>query len=137
MKPPLIFLPIALAAAIFGFSGVPAADIGVILFVVFGVLFLISLVFGGGYRTMPGFLGGVGGVALLAAAMLGAILFSGRFSLETAVAQLDRTLADARDGLGDVVDDPPDATGDEVENGLEDVSDAFDPSPKARPQGAE
>ncbi len=46
----LIFLVIALIAAVFGFGGVAAgaAQIGKILFFVFIVLFLVSLFFGRG-----------------------------------------------------------------------------------------
>ncbi|MGI4747148.1 MAG: DUF1328 domain-containing protein [Janthinobacterium lividum] len=48
----LIFLVIALVAAVFGFGGVAAsfATIGKILFFVFVVLFVISLFFGRGGR---------------------------------------------------------------------------------------
>lgn len=48
----LIFLVIALVAAVFGFGGVAAsfATIGKILFFVFIVLFVISLFFGRGGR---------------------------------------------------------------------------------------
>jgi len=43
----LIFLVVALVAALFGFGGISAAaDIARILFFVFIVLFLLSLVFG-------------------------------------------------------------------------------------------
>ena len=46
----LIFLVIALIAAVFGFGGVAAgaAQIGKILFFIFIVLFLVSLFFGRG-----------------------------------------------------------------------------------------
>lgn len=145
MKLSLLFLVVALIAAIFGFSGIAeaSADIGVILFVVFGVLFLISLVFSGGHRTAGGFLGGVGGVALMAAVVLGAVWFSDRYSLESAGAELDQTLADARESLDEVVDDLPNAigdAGDEVEQTLDDVGEAFDPKNPERvrsSQGAE
>ena len=45
----LIFLIIAIIAAVFGFGGVAegAADIAQILFYIFLLLFVISLVFGG------------------------------------------------------------------------------------------
>lgn len=49
----LIFLVIALVAAVFGFGGVAAdfATIGKILFFVFIVLFVVSLFYGRGRRT--------------------------------------------------------------------------------------
>ncbi|WP_419730285.1 DUF1328 domain-containing protein [Lichenicola sp.] len=49
----LIFLVIALIAAVFGFGGVAAdfATIGKILFFVFIVLFVVSLFYGRGRRT--------------------------------------------------------------------------------------
>ncbi len=142
MKLPLLFLVIAVLAAIFGFSGIAeaSANIGIILFVIFGALFLISLVFGGRHRTVGGFLGGVGGVALLAVVALGAVWFSDRYSLETAGAEMDQTLADARDSLDEVVDDLPAAigdAGDEVEETLNDVGDTFDPKASDRTQAAD
>jgi len=50
----LTFLVLALVAAVFGFGGIAAAfaDIGKILFVVFLVLFLVSLVTGGIRRPL-------------------------------------------------------------------------------------
>jgi uncharacterized membrane protein YtjA (UPF0391 family) len=44
-----VFLIIALVAAVFGFGGIAAPAIGIakVLFFVFIVLFLISLIFGG------------------------------------------------------------------------------------------
>jgi uncharacterized membrane protein YtjA (UPF0391 family) len=50
----LTFLVLALIAAVFGFGGIAAAfaDIGKILFVVFLVLFLVSLVTGGIRRPL-------------------------------------------------------------------------------------
>jgi uncharacterized membrane protein YtjA (UPF0391 family) len=50
----VVFLVIAMIAALFGFTGVylAAAGIAKILFVVFLVLFLISLLFGG-YGRRP------------------------------------------------------------------------------------
>lgn len=49
----LIFLVIALVAAVFGFGGVAAdfATIGKILFFIFIVLFVVSLFYGRGRRT--------------------------------------------------------------------------------------
>lgn len=49
LKWAITFFVIALIAAIFGFGGVAegAADIGQILFYIFLVLFVISLIFGG------------------------------------------------------------------------------------------
>jgi uncharacterized membrane protein YtjA (UPF0391 family) len=51
----LLFLVIAIIAAVFGFGGVAsdAAWIAKILFVVFLILFLISLVFGGWRGGVP------------------------------------------------------------------------------------
>lgn len=51
----LAFLVIALIAAFFGFSGVylAAAGIAKILFFVFLVLFVVSLISGGLYRRTP------------------------------------------------------------------------------------
>jgi uncharacterized membrane protein YtjA (UPF0391 family) len=48
----VVFLIIALIAAVFGFTGVyvAAAGIAKILFFVFLVLFIISLIAGGGWR---------------------------------------------------------------------------------------
>ena len=48
LKWALVFLIVALVAAVFGFGGISAAavDIARILFFVFVVLFLLSLVFG-------------------------------------------------------------------------------------------
>ena len=51
----LVFLLCALVAAVFGFGGIAAAfaGIGKILFMVFLVLFIVSLVFGGIRRPLP------------------------------------------------------------------------------------
>jgi uncharacterized membrane protein YtjA (UPF0391 family) len=51
----LIFLVIALVAAVFGFGGIAASAAGIakILFFVFLVLFLVSVIVGGIYRPAP------------------------------------------------------------------------------------
>jgi uncharacterized membrane protein YtjA (UPF0391 family) len=51
----VIFLIIALVAAVFGFGGIAAASAGIakLLFVIFLVLFIISLVFGWRGRGVP------------------------------------------------------------------------------------
>jgi uncharacterized membrane protein YtjA (UPF0391 family) len=49
----LVFLVVALIAAALGFGGIAGASVGIakILFFVFIVLFIVSLVFGGFRRT--------------------------------------------------------------------------------------
>ncbi|HEY4272092.1 MAG TPA: DUF1328 domain-containing protein [Candidatus Udaeobacter sp.] len=51
----VVFLIIALVAAIFGFGGIAVASAGIakILFVIFLVLFVISLLFGWRGRGVP------------------------------------------------------------------------------------
>jgi uncharacterized membrane protein YtjA (UPF0391 family) len=51
----VVFLVIALVAAIFGFGGIAVASAGIakILFVIFLVLFVISLLFGWRGRGVP------------------------------------------------------------------------------------
>jgi uncharacterized membrane protein YtjA (UPF0391 family) len=51
----VVFLIIALVAAVFGFGGIAAASVGIakILFFIFLVLFIISLVFGWRARRVP------------------------------------------------------------------------------------
>ena len=51
----VIFLIIALVAAVFGFGGIAAASAGIakLLFVIFLLLFIISLVFGWRGRGVP------------------------------------------------------------------------------------
>jgi uncharacterized membrane protein YtjA (UPF0391 family) len=51
----LLFLIVAIIAAVFGFTGIAleAAWIAKVLFVVFLILFLISLVFGGWRGSVP------------------------------------------------------------------------------------
>ena len=51
----VVFLIIALVAAIFGFGGIAAASAGIakLLFVIFLVLFIISLIFGWRGRRVP------------------------------------------------------------------------------------
>ncbi len=51
----VVFLIIALVAAIFGFGGIAVASAGIakILFVIFLVLFVISLLFGWRGRRVP------------------------------------------------------------------------------------
>jgi uncharacterized membrane protein YtjA (UPF0391 family) len=51
----VVFLIIALVAAVFGFGGIAAASAGIakLLFVIFLVLFIISLVFGWRGRGVP------------------------------------------------------------------------------------
>jgi uncharacterized membrane protein YtjA (UPF0391 family) len=51
----VVFLIIALVAAVFGFGGIAAASAGIakLLFVIFLVLFVISLIFGWRGRRVP------------------------------------------------------------------------------------
>jgi uncharacterized membrane protein YtjA (UPF0391 family) len=51
----VVFLIIALVAAVFGFGGIAAASAGIakLLFVIFLVLFVISLIFGWRGRDAP------------------------------------------------------------------------------------
>jgi uncharacterized membrane protein YtjA (UPF0391 family) len=51
----VVFLIIALVAAIFGFGGIAAASVGIakLLFFIFLVLFVISLIFGWRGRRVP------------------------------------------------------------------------------------
>jgi len=51
----VVFLIIALVAAVFGFGGIAAASVGIakLLFFIFLVLFVISLVFGWRGRRVP------------------------------------------------------------------------------------
>jgi uncharacterized membrane protein YtjA (UPF0391 family) len=51
----VIFLIIALVAAVFGFGGIAAASAGIakLLFAIFLVLFIISLIFGWRGRRVP------------------------------------------------------------------------------------
>jgi uncharacterized membrane protein YtjA (UPF0391 family) len=51
----VVFLIIALVAAVFGFGGIAVASVGIakILFLIFLVLFVISLVFGWRGRGVP------------------------------------------------------------------------------------
>jgi len=51
----VVFLIIALVAAIFGFGGIAAESAGIakLLFVIFLVLFVISLIFGWRGRRVP------------------------------------------------------------------------------------
>ena len=51
----VVFLVIALVAALFGFGGIAAASAGIakLLFVIFLVLFIISLIFGWRGRRVP------------------------------------------------------------------------------------
>jgi len=51
----VVFLIIALVAAVFGFGGIAAASVGVakLLFFIFLVLFVISLIFGWRGRGVP------------------------------------------------------------------------------------
>ncbi len=50
----IVFFVISIIAAIFGFGGVAegSADIAKVLFVVFLVLFVVSLIFGSGRRSV-------------------------------------------------------------------------------------
>jgi Protein of unknown function (DUF1328). len=51
----VVFLIVALAAAVLGFGGIAAASAGIakLLFVIFLVLFVISLIFGWRGRRVP------------------------------------------------------------------------------------
>jgi len=51
----MMFLVIALVAALFGFGGIASSATGIaqILFFVFLVMFIVSLVMGGGWRRGP------------------------------------------------------------------------------------
>jgi uncharacterized membrane protein YtjA (UPF0391 family) len=51
----VVFLIIALVAAVFGFGGIAAASAGIakLLFIIFLVLFVISLIFGWRGRRVP------------------------------------------------------------------------------------
>jgi len=51
----MMFLVIALVAALFGFGGIASSATGIaqILFFVFLVMFVVSLVMGGGWRRGP------------------------------------------------------------------------------------
>jgi len=51
----VVFLIIALVAAVFGFGGIAAASVGIakLLFFIFLVLFIISLIFGWRGRGVP------------------------------------------------------------------------------------
>ena len=51
----VVFLVIALVAAVFGFGGIAAASAGIakLLFFIFLVLFLISLIFGWRGKRVP------------------------------------------------------------------------------------
>jgi uncharacterized membrane protein YtjA (UPF0391 family) len=138
VKWPLIFLLAAIIAAALGFSGVAAAatNVAIVLFFVFAGLFLISLLAGPRRRTGGSFFGVLGGVALLAAVAFGAVWFSGDYSLETAGAGMDDTLADARQDLAAVVEDLPGATHDARENlsdALDSAGEAVKPEPEADP----
>lgn len=126
--PVLLFLA-AVVAAILGFSGVAegAADISIILFLVFGVLFILSLVFGRAGKTMGGFAGALGGVTALATVAFLAVWLSDRYSLETAGAEADQQLASARETLDEVVDDLPGA----AREAREDIADALDDAGEA------
>jgi uncharacterized membrane protein YtjA (UPF0391 family) len=131
-KLPILFFVAAIIAAVLGFSGIAeaASDIAIILFLVFGVLFVLSLVFGGAGRTLGGFTGALGGVATMAAVAFIAVWFSDQYSLETAGANLDESLAAARADLDEVVSDLPGATRDareEIAEALGDAEDAVDP----------
>jgi uncharacterized membrane protein YtjA (UPF0391 family) len=136
VKWPLIFLLGAVIAAILGFSGVAAAatNVAIILFFLFVALFLFSLLAGRANRTGGNFFGVLGGVMLLSAVALGAVWFSGQYSLETAGAGMDVTLADAREDLAEVVEDLPGATRDARENlseALDDAGEAVKPDADA------
>jgi uncharacterized membrane protein YtjA (UPF0391 family) len=135
VKWPLIFLLAAVIAAVLGFSGLAAAstNMAIFLFFVFSALFLFSLLAGPTRRTGGGFLGVLGGVALLAAVAFGAVWFSGDYSLETAGAGMDDALADAREELAVVVGDLPAATRDARRS----LSDALDSAGEAVEPGAE
>lgn len=131
---PLLFLLAAIVAAALGFSGVAAAatSVAIILFFVFAVLFAVSLLAKPGQRTTGSFVGFLGGALLLAAVAFGAIWFSGDYSLETAGAEMDTSLAGAREDLAAVVEDLPGATRDAREN----LSDALDDAGEAiKPDG--
>lgn len=135
IKWPLLFLLAAIVAGALGFSGVAAAatSVAIIAFFVFAALFAVSLLMTSRRRSPGSFAGFLGGALLLAAVAFGAIWFSGDYSLETAGAQMDSSLADARENLAAVVDDPSGATRDAREslsNALDDAGDAVKPEPE-------
>ena len=124
LKWPIVFFIAAIIAAALGFSGVAAAatNVAIILFFVFAALFLVSVLAAPARRTFSGVFGALGGVALLVAVAFLAVWMSDQYSLESAGAGLDDTLADARSDLEAFVDDPVETTN----NARENLADAFD-----------
>jgi uncharacterized membrane protein YtjA (UPF0391 family) len=141
MRLPFLFFIAAVIAAILGFSGVAesAGGVAIVLFLVFGVLFVLTVVFGGARRTVGGVAGGFGGVLALAAVALLAVWFSDNYSLETAGSRMDETLADARETLGEVADDLPGAARDareEIADALDDAEEVVEPEPESEVESA-
>lgn len=133
LKWPLLFLVSAVIAGALGFSGIAAAatDIAIILFFVFAVLFLLSLFVAPARRTAGGVFGAAAGVVVLVGAAAVAIWASDHYSLESAGAELDESLAEARADLDEFLDDPELSTRELRENvagAIDDVGDTIDPN---------